>query len=160
MVKLINYNEDNLKWLIKLNNACVPAVNPLTETELSYIIEQSDFCMIAYEDKQPLGAVILLREGKAVTSKNYAWHSAKSDKHLYVDRIIISEQARGLGIGRQLYEFAFNAAKQQSVPLTAEVNTIPDNPQSHAFHEKLGFKIIGEITHEPDYAVKFYKYEN
>lgn len=159
MIKIRKYTSLDLDWLVKLNNDCVPSVDPHTAETMKQNVAYCDYSMIVTRDEEQLGAVLLMREGKQYKSKNYAWHNAHNKQHLYVDRIIVSEKARGLGVGRKLYEFAMQMASEDNVPLTAEVNTVPNNPQSHAFHEALGFGIAGETEHEPGYAVRFYRYE-
>ncbi|CAN0591075.1 unnamed protein product, partial [Laminaria digitata] len=74
---------------------------------------------------------------------------------LYVDRIAISEAARGQGLGQRLYEAAFDIASGRQW-LGAEVNTDPDNPGSHRFHTRMGFVRVGEKRYTPDYAVAYY----
>lgn len=158
MIKIRKYDSRDLDWLVELNNACVPSVDPHTAETLADNIKYCSHTLIADRYGVPLGAVMLMREGTEYGSKNYAWHNANNDQHLYVDRIIVSEDARGLGVGRKLYKYAILAAQADNVPLTAEVNTQPDNPQSHAFHEALGFDTAGETEHEPGYAVRFYRH--
>jgi predicted GNAT superfamily acetyltransferase len=36
------------------------------------------------------------------------------------------------------------------------VNTDPDNPGSHRFHQRLGFREIGRKRYSADYEVAFY----
>lgn len=158
MIKLRKYLSTDMTWLIELNNECVPSVD---EHSMETMAKNIGFCthtIIAAQYGVPLGAVMLMREGTAYHSRNYAWHNKHNGQHLYVDRIIVSEKARGLGIGRKLYDYALAAAKDDNIPLTAEVNTAPNNPQSHAFHLALGFEVAGEIEHEPGYAVRFYRH--
>lgn len=159
MIKIRKYNSDDLTWLVELNNLCVPNVDPHTNETMQINLDYMRHTLIAVKDDMPLGAAMLMREDTNYHSKNYAWHNAQNPNHLYVDRIIVSEQARGMGIGRKLYQQAMQLANQMRVPLTAEVNTVPDNPQSHAFHKALGFAVTGETEHEPGYSVRFYKYE-
>ncbi|MCJ8325265.1 MAG: GNAT family N-acetyltransferase [Rhizobiales bacterium] len=159
MIKIRKYSDTDLDWLVKLNNLCVPNVDPHTNASMQNNLNHTRHTIIAIKDGVALGAALLMREGEKYNSKNYNWHSAHNSKHLYVDRIIVAEQARGMGVGRKLYQHAFGLADDMHVPLTAEVNTVPDNPQSHAFHHALGFDIAGETEHEPGYSVRFYKYE-
>lgn len=153
------FKPQDLGWLLTLNNEAVPAVNKLTEDELLHIIGLADKTFIAEDKGLLLGAVILMREGHMAEypSKNYAWHSNKFAQHLYVDRIIIAGDVRGKGVGKKLYQEAIRLGNSQKVPLTAEVNLIPNNPASHAFHQRLGFEVSGEIEHAPDYKVRCYK---
>uniref|UniRef100_A0A2A4YTW1 GNAT family N-acetyltransferase n=1 Tax=OCS116 cluster bacterium TaxID=2030921 RepID=A0A2A4YTW1_9PROT len=160
MIKIRKYDSRDLDWLVELNNDCVPSVDAHTAESLAKNIGFCAHTLIAERYGSPLGAVMLMREGTDYASRNYAWHNAHNDQHLYVDRIIVSEKARGLGVGRKLYKYAIMAAQADHVPLTAEVNTQPNNPQSHAFHEALGFAVADEIEHEPGYAVRFYRHES
>ncbi len=146
-----------MNWLVKLNNACVPAVDFKTADGFLKDTQFWYSAMVATKDNVPVGVVILIREGAEYKSRNYNWHNTNNVRHLYVDRIIISEDARGLGIGKLLYDYAISEARTQNIPLTAEVNTQPDNPSSHAFHLALGFDAIGQIEHESGYAVRFYR---
>jgi predicted GNAT superfamily acetyltransferase len=64
---------------------------------------------------------------------------------LYVDRIAVDPVARKLGIGRALYKAVFDQAiSDGQTGVTCEVNLKPPNPESMAFHSKLGFRPVGE----------------
>ena len=53
----------------------------------------------------------------------------------------MSNAARGCGVGRALYEETLRlAAELGEERVTAEVNEDPPNPESMAFHAKLGFR--------------------
>lgn len=160
MIKIRKYDSRDLNWLVELNNLCVPSVDPHTAETMTENIAFCNHILIADRYGVPLGAVMLMREGTEYKSRNYAWHNQNNEQHLYVDRIIVSEDARGLGVGRKLYQYAIKAAQMNDVPLTAEVNTEPNNPQSHAFHEALGFDVAGETEHKAGYAVRFYRYNS
>jgi hypothetical protein len=86
--------------------------------------------------------MILIRPGSAYPSDNYGWfEEQRSTRHLYVDRIAVSNAARGCGVGRALYEETLRlAAELGEERVTAEVNEDPPNPESMAFHAKLGFR--------------------
>jgi len=85
--------------------------------------------------------MILIRPGSAYPSDNYGWFEEQFAHQLYVDRIAVGRSARGLGVGRVLYEEALRmAADLGEERVTAEVNEDPPNPESMAFHVKLGFR--------------------
>ena len=150
--------ERDFEWVLTLNNDNLPAVSELSLESLRHLIKTADRILIAEEDGVSLGALVLMREGHLETysSKNYAWLTEKFDRHLYIDRIMIASEARGRGIGKRLYHDAAILANSLKLPLTAEVNVVPDNPASHAFHHRLGFEAVGDIDHASDYKVRCY----
>ena len=66
----------------------------------------------------------------------------------YIHFVAVRDDARGLGLGRRLYEaFAAVAAERGATALKAI--TSPENEGSVAFHRRMGFT---EMTLAPDYA--------
>ncbi|MEM9764523.1 MAG: GNAT family N-acetyltransferase [Pseudomonadota bacterium] len=77
-------------------------------------------------------------------SPNYQWLSDRYEKFLYVDRIVVSAEARGNGYARALYAALADAAWENGLErIVCEVNRVPPNPGSDAFHERLGFVEVG-----------------
>jgi ribosomal protein S18 acetylase RimI-like enzyme len=65
----------------------------------------------------------------------------------YIHFVAVRDDARGLGLGRRLYErFAAIAARRGATALKAITN--PENETSIAFHRRMGF---AEMTLDPDY---------
>ncbi|RLP74261.1 GNAT family N-acetyltransferase [Mycetocola tolaasinivorans] len=143
-------NPDELTAVLTLNNAAVPAVNALTTPELRVLIETSHLARAVVDSDSPaeiLGVIIAFAPGAAYESENYAWFSARGGDFLYVDRIIVAETARGRGLGPVLYAAVFDAARAADLgAVTCEVNTDPPNPGSLAFHTRLGFERVGDLT--------------
>ena len=78
-------------------------------------------------------------------SENYRWFSERGGSFVYVDRIVVADGQRGGGIGRALYDAVFaRAVEFGRAEVTCEVNVRPDNPESLAFHARLGFVQVGE----------------
>lgn len=128
-------------FILALNAACTPAVSELTAQDYRDIAGWAHRVLIAEAGGKPAGFVILIRPGSAYPSDNYGWFEARFGRHLYVDRIAVSEAARGAGAGRAMYDAALKlAAELGEERVTAEVNEDPPNPESMAFHEKLGFR--------------------
>jgi predicted GNAT superfamily acetyltransferase len=75
---------------------------------------------------------------------NYAWFTARYDSFAYVDRIVVAEHARGIGLGRRFYAELEEFARSRAPWILCEVNTRPRNEVSLAFHERLGFEAVGE----------------
>ena len=56
---------------------------------------------------------------------------------LYIDDICVDENARGLGVGRALYDHILNYAREKSC-YNVTLNVWTCNPGAMAFYEKLG----------------------
>lgn len=130
-------------FILELNAACVPAVGEMTREKYHRFSGWAYRILIAEAGGLPAGFMILLRPGSTYPSDNYGWFEAQFARHLYVDRIAVSGRARGLGVGRALYAYALRlAAELGEERVTAEVNEEPPNPESMAFHERLGFRYL------------------
>jgi predicted GNAT superfamily acetyltransferase len=133
--------EGDEDFILALNAACTPAVGDMDAQDYREIVGWAHRILIAEADGQPAGFMILIRPGSEYPSLNYAWFEAKYDRHLYADRIAVSEAARGLGVGRALYDEALRIAlANNDQRITCEVNVDPPNPESMAFHTRLGFR--------------------
>jgi predicted GNAT superfamily acetyltransferase len=134
------------EFILALNAACVPAVAEMSAQDFRDIAGWAHCVLIAEAalpggGGKPAGFVILIRPGAAYPSDNYGWFEETFSRHLYVDRIAVSESARGTGAGRAMYDAALKlAAELGEERVTAEVNEEPPNPESMAFHDKLGFR--------------------
>lgn len=132
--------------IVELNDAASPAV-PITSPEaMVELLAAADFTVAVVDDADALLAfVITFGPDGEYDSENYRYFQKRATDFLYVDRIVIDEQNRGSGIGRQLYAAVFEQARAEGrVEVTCEVNTDPPNPASLAFHARLGFTQVGE----------------
>jgi hypothetical protein len=131
--------------IVAMNNAAVPNVNESTEAELVSLIEMSEFTVAVTEGDDLLGFVLTLPPGVGYASENYSWFSERYDEFVYVDRIVVAEQARGRGIGVELYRLVSEHAGKNGAPrVLCEVNLEPPNPGSLRFHKRIGFVEVGE----------------
>ncbi|MBO9556588.1 GNAT family N-acetyltransferase [Cellulomonas sp.] len=131
--------------LAALNDAAVPAVNALGAEGLAAHVPECDLALLADGDDGPLGFLLALAPGSAYASENYLWFSEHVPGSLYVDRVVVSPDAHGQGVGRLLYEAVDARARELGLgQVTCEVNLDPPNPGSLAFHARLGFEQVGE----------------
>ncbi|TFC52177.1 GNAT family N-acetyltransferase [Cryobacterium sp. TMT1-21] len=148
---------DDSDSLLALNNTAVPAVNPHDESSLAALLAASSLAIAVVEDSRPdeiLGFAVVFAVAADYASENYRWFSAQSDDFLYVDRIVVSSDARNRGLGRVLYAAIFEAARAAEVSrVFCEVNVAPPNPRSLAFHARLGFGEIGRQSTKNDTVV-------
>lgn len=134
----------DIDWYYELNEACVPEVNSLPKAELARLIDAAVYAKGAWVDDLPAGVMIAFGPGADYGSLNYAWFSRHYDDFVYMDRIMVHERARRLGVGRRLYEDLFADMAGRFAFVGCEVNSRPPNPGSMAFHEGLGFRPVGE----------------
>jgi predicted GNAT superfamily acetyltransferase len=131
-----------------LNQANVPHVGSLTTKELERVLSQTALALGLWDDVGLAGMVLAMEPSSSYPSPNFKWFVAKYERFLYVDRIAVADRARGRGLGRRLYEAVFAEAGRRGLErVTCEVNTLPPNPDSLAFHAKLGFERVGDVAH-------------
>lgn len=88
--------------------------------------------VIAFDDKAPYD------------SPNFRWFGDRYDTFIYVDRLAVAPSQRRAGLGKALYEMLIACAQTSGYRrLCCEVNLSPPNPDSMAFHARLGFAQIG-----------------
>lgn len=137
----------DLPEILDLNNAAVPAVNALEAPDLDWFASVAhSFLVYPAADGSVAGFLIGLDgPGVAYDSLNYAWFSARYEQFVYVDRIVVAAAGRGAGVGRSLYDaFGARGREQGHDTLLAEVNVRPRNEGSLRFHERYGFRSVGE----------------
>ena len=135
----------DLAVLADLNDAAAPAVNALGLAGLTAHVPVCELALVAESDGELLGFLLALAPGADYASENYQWFSGHVPGSLYVDRIVVAPAAHGRGVGRALYEAVDARARELGLGVvTCEVNLEPPNPQSLAFHERLGFGRVGE----------------
>lgn len=148
-IEVLDIGPDHVDWLLALNNAAVPHVNELTRADLDALLADAAFARMVVADGDPKGALIVFWPGLDYQSPHYRWFSERFESFLYVDRVMIAEDAKGAGLGRALYDALGRFAEERGAPrITLEVNSKPPNPGSLAFHERQGFRAVGELEHE------------
>ena len=101
--------------------------------------------LVAYEDGLILAMVSLL----------YTVSTALGAKVALLEDLVVSPQARGIGIGSQLLEHTIEFAKQQGCKRITLLTDV-DNAPAHRFYQKHGFCFSPMIPlrrslQEPDY---------
>jgi len=136
----------DLHAAVDLNNGAVPAVPPTDRGALSLLVAAASLALVAEQAPgHPLGFLIAMDPGTDYDSENYRWFSGRGDSFVYVDRVVVAPGARGTGIGRALYEAVFERAREHGFgEVDCEVNVRPANPESLAFHARMGFEKLDE----------------
>lgn len=130
---------------VAINEANMPEVGSMDVEKFEFFLAASPFFKVAEFNDTVVGLLVGLTENEtAYPSKNYHWFLKRHDAFAYIDRIALLPDGRGQGIGVALYEMFETWAREQAKPvLSAEVNTVPDNPRSHRFHLLFGFEEVG-----------------
>jgi hypothetical protein len=136
--------ETDLAGALALNNTAEPHVPATTEDGLRRLLGFARIALSARRDGELLGLLIGLAPGTGHDSPYYAWFCARYRDFLYVDRIVVAQAARGLGVGRALYAAA-EALPPLAPRVCCEVNELPPNPASLAFHTAIGFRAVGRV---------------
>src|SRR5450830_769908 len=138
----------DLAQVVELNDAAAPAVPITSIDDMAGLLRVAGFASAAVDEADEsavLGFVIGMRPGSEYASENYRYFQGRGTDFLYVDRIVVREATRGSGIGRVLYASVFELARAEGrTEVTCEVNLLPPNPESLAFHARLGFERVGE----------------
>jgi len=142
-------------WLI--NQANIPEVGDIpTIEEFNSLVKMSSHVIVVKNNKVTAGFIILMREKEDYHSLNYKFFTANYDEFLYVDRVAIKDGFRRQGLGKMIYDEVFRLAAGINTDVCCEVNTLPRNDASLAFHAEFGFQEVG-IKDYDDHSVVYLK---
>ena len=140
-----NAEPKDYDFILNVNEVNVEVLSPMPVERMLWLKEMSDMFVVAEVDGDLAAFLIAIREGQPYDSENYVWFSKKYPEFLYIDRIVIDEPFRAMGLGRKLYQAVKDRAREIGVGVvTCEVDTIPYNETSLKFHEAMGFREVGE----------------
>ncbi|MBV1907472.1 MAG: GNAT family N-acetyltransferase [Pseudomonadales bacterium] len=130
--------------ILVLNELALPHVNSIGIETLANLHAQSISLSVALLTNRVGAFLLALDETADYASLNYQWFKNKYQHFSYVDRIVVGDEYRRQGIAETLYTHLYKRIAKNCPKLTCEVNLIPENPGSIAFHTILGFKPVGE----------------
>ncbi len=135
---------DDFAQILQLNEESVQFLSPLTLARLNVLHSEAAYHRVMVDDGRVAGILLAFREGASYDSSNYVWFTRHYDQFLYIDRIIVSKQYQGQGVGNRLYEDIFAFARSHGVErMTCEFDVDPPNDASRRFHERYGFPEVG-----------------
>ena len=132
----------DLEWVLALNRRHEVELSTLSRDGLSGLVEEAAYCRVV-DDRAAY--LIAFDQDADYHSPNFLWFRDRLSRFIYVDRIAVSEQHRGRGLARLLYEeiFTYGAESGHEV-IVCEVNSDPPNPASDAFHRAMAFTEMGD----------------
>jgi len=146
--------ESDIDAALELNNLNAPAVGEIDRTQLEFLIEHSLYSFAIGTDMLH-AFCITFAPGAPYTSVNYQWFSQNYSEFVYLDRIVVSEKMRNNSLGAKLYAAVEQRMiKDRCAPiLTCEVNLNPPNIGSIRFHNRIGFREVGQQDSKPGLTV-------
>jgi predicted GNAT superfamily acetyltransferase len=132
----------DLAAVLALNAAHETETSPLDAASLQALLDAAFHVGLVERGREAF--LIAFDQAAPYACPNFVWFQARYARFVYVDRIIVDAAARGRGHARTLYRELFDAAAAAGhTIITCEVNLVPPNPGSDAFHAALGFEEVG-----------------
>ncbi len=146
--------DSDIDAALELNNLNSPAVGEIDREQLQFLIDHSLYSFAIGSDTLH-AFCITFAPGAPYTSVNYQWFSKAYSEFVYLDRIVVSEKMRNNSLGAKLYAAVEQRMiKDRCAPiLTCEVNLIPPNSGSIRFHNRIGFREVGQQDSKPGLTV-------
>lgn len=135
--------------MLRINVASAPAVARLDVVELQRLATLGERHLVAVDERDTvLGYALAFAHCESYDGEEFRQFTRRmAEPFLYVDQIVIAAPGRRSGIGQALYKhLAAEARRSQLTLLCCEVNTIPPNPGSMAFHLRLGFRPLDTVA--------------
>lgn len=139
--------EEDLARVVAINNASSGWLGKEDGNLFAAMLESPHF-LVAERQGEVCGFVTGIDQDHPYESLNFEWfcdHFARegSARFSYVDRIAIDPSRCGSGMGKALYDALTHSC---ALPLAAEISIAPLNCGSVRFHERYGFKKVGELA--------------
>jgi predicted GNAT superfamily acetyltransferase len=127
--------------LLALNNAHARETSFLTPRRWRTLVDAA-FAAVCVDGSAAL--LVAFDQDADYDSLNFIWFRDRMSRFVYVDRIVVAESHRGGGLASLMYHDLFSRVRTAGqARVVCEVNLVPPNPASDAFHAKMGFTEIG-----------------
>jgi predicted GNAT superfamily acetyltransferase len=143
-IQLIDAEPSHYDALLQMNADAVPNVNLISRQQLAQLHRDAVRFRVAEMASGLCGFVLALSESADYTSMNFRWFQQRYPAFVYIDRVVVHASQRSAGIGHALYSDVESHARKRAPILACEVNLRPPNPRSLAFHERFGFREVGQ----------------
>ena len=131
--------------ILGINASEEEKTSPIDLARLTQLNSWSTYHRVAIKENQVVGFLLVMSSASGYDGANFRWFADRYGSFLYVDRIVVDPVHAGMGIGTALYADLVEFAKKRGhIALCCEINILPPNPVSHAFHARFGFR---EVAH-------------
>jgi uncharacterized protein len=137
-----------------INAECSPGVCTFSRGELATVDASAKPFWMAEVDAAVVGYLIGYAHSARYDGDEFVWFQSTERDFMYIDQIAVASSARRLGIGSLLYNALEEVATSEGLTsLACEINEIPANPKSMAFHLDRGFSVVGRLRTGDDRLV-------
>jgi hypothetical protein len=141
---LVELGDFDLAAVCRLNNLFTQETSFLSHEEMARLLHMAFYTCGFAENGELGGFLIALDERAAYLNANFAFFRGRHKRFVYIDRVITAEHATRRGLARRLYEDLFlRATAAGQTVVGCEVNVVPPNPVSDAFHARMRFVEVG-----------------
>ena len=143
--------------VLALNLAEQSLLAPMDAERLDYLRSRADRFDVIEVDGAPAGFVVTMAPGSDYDSPNHQWFRERFGQHFYyLDRIALSPSVRRRGVARQVYDQLEPVASAYG-RMALEVNLVPPNTGSLAFHAARGDAEVGRLGDDEHLVVMLTK---
>jgi predicted GNAT superfamily acetyltransferase len=152
-----NATPNDLETVLVLNESVMPHVSSISIADMQDFLAKAVYFRVACDaEDQVVAFLIGLAPDTEYSSLNFRWFCDHYENFAYVDRIAVATSTRRQGVAEALHQDFSNATDEWAQHLVCEVNLLPANPGSMAFHHRLGFNQVGTLeTHNGTKKVVF-----
>lgn len=141
MVQTIALGAMPRQAVLELNNTHAVELSWLDPLKLDALLAEACYAR-GFGDAEAF--LLAFDQAARYDSPNFLWFRDRYSSFVYVDRIVVAPTARGRGLARRLYVDLFTRSAAAGHDLVVcEINVVPPNPASDAFHATLGFAELG-----------------
>ena len=155
---LKDYDNNLFDFILSSNQENEPQVGSLDKVKLQSLLDQANYCKVAFHNNEPAGFLLCLPDNIEYESLNYKWVSERYSNFMYIDRISVLQKFQNLKLGTALYtDLLYFSIENGYDIILCEVNIMPPNPGSIRFHKKFDFVECGsQFTEGGTKEVQFF----
>ncbi|WP_386820293.1 GNAT family N-acetyltransferase [Luteolibacter algae] len=114
---------DDSAGILRLNANAASVTSPMDPSKYLTLLSMRAYATVVEIEGEIVGFIMAIRDGNPHEDGIYRWFGSRLRNFIYIDRIVVDENRRGLGIGRLLYSHLFKwSMDRQITQLTAEIN--------------------------------------